>query len=137
VEEGVELAENPGKQTPPAEYPPKTARSALKYWLAAGLIAAAIYGYNAGWFDEYILSYPATCAEVSARLMNYIYKDSLLGRMGLKILEVETSTNDGSRDKDLSCNVKAVTTHGEMKFHLSTETINGKTYVEIAPRIFD
>jgi hypothetical protein len=100
--------------------------------LAAALVGGAVYSWNAGYFD----GIPTTCADFSVRRMNSIYENSFPGKMGLRILAVLSITDTGSTSVGLRCTAKTFTTHGEMTFAVTTRTINGVVYMEMAPSLF-
>ena len=91
-----------------------------------------LYGWNAGWFEPL----PTKCDDISAWRMNSVYENSLYGKMGLKILAVESIKDTGSNSAGLRCDAKVFTTHGEMDFTVTTRTINGTVYIEMQPKLF-
>jgi hypothetical protein len=68
--------------------------------------------------------------------MNSIYQDSLFGKMGLKIIDIEDIRDTGSTAAGLQYEIKAVTSNGEMAFAVSTRLIDGQLYIEIKPNLF-
>lgn len=88
-----------------------------------------IYGWQAGWFE----GTPSKCQDFSAWRMNQVYENSLFGKMGLKIIEVIDVKDVGSTSAGLKCVANVVTTHGEIKFSVTTRTIRDKVYMEMQP----
>jgi hypothetical protein len=78
---------------------------------------------------------PTACSDVSPWKINYVYKNSVLGKLGLmKVIAVKSSTDSGSTKAGLSCDVKTITNQGDMDFTVTTETVNGEVYTKVVPQ---
>lgn len=77
---------------------------------------------------------PYTCQSVAtASQINSIYEDSILGKLGLRVLDVLDIKDSGSTNEGLKCTARTMTTHGEMTFEVTTRTVNDKLYVQVRP----
>ncbi len=135
----VETDAIPTQPSPPAIPPPPVTKTSpststiVKVLAVCAVVGGAWYGYQSGFFD----TVPTKCADMSARQLQHVYQNSLLGKMGLRILAVQSSTDIGSTSAGLRCRVRLFATNGEMTFTVSTKQINGDIYIEMVPNIFD
>jgi hypothetical protein len=108
--------------------------SFIKWGVFAVVIGGLAYGWNVGWFEPL----PTKCDDFSAWRLNSVYENSLPGRFGMmKILVVEQSADTGSKVGRLSCDIKTLTTSGEMRFIVTTRPIGETVYIEMQPQLFN
>lgn len=105
------------------------------YRLILGLVVGSLilvfmtYRYA----DDLFSFAPASCYDLTVNQMNDIYKNSLLGRSGLEILDTISVRDAGSVGDNLRCKAHVMTNRGEMQFLYTTKEVNGTTYMELRP----
>jgi hypothetical protein len=102
--------------------------------LVVGLLGGGyVYGDSQGWFD----TIPTKCDGVTASQLTHVLSNSLMGKMGLRVLTITSATDNGSKDGSLKCKIQAMTTHDDMTFDVSTKVVGNETYIEVKSHALD
>lgn len=98
---------------------------------AIGGLAAGFVLLVGGFLGEGAV--PHTCTDITARQLTHVYEGhgGLMGNV--QFIDITNARDAGSSATGLRCKIAAVTTHGDMKFDVSTRVIRGETYIYAQP----